>query len=270
MKTLSFSILAILSFTFFYSCKNESKNLEESQIALDTIPQEIAPEAVYVTAVSGLTLREFPNLQSAKLAVMPLGTKVKIVNAEGKTTMNVGGIDGAMDEVEFNNQKGFAFNGFLSKFLPPGEGGAAKNYAEELKKEFPKVKYFEATGGTVSKPTKTETLILPTDKWHEAFFTAQQLFGIPHNFAFPNPKGSNNETQQNGNKKKTDFEGMINRVRQIYERMEEDDVTLDESLKLFEEGTLLVQQCRDYLDKAELRVKKIVDKNMPTQLEEFE
>jgi len=57
----------------------------------------------------------------------------------------------------------------------------------------------------VSQPTKTETLVLPTDKWHEAFFTAQQLFAIPKTFAFPNPKGSNNETQQNNDKKKSDF-----------------------------------------------------------------
>jgi hypothetical protein len=160
---------------------------------------------MYVTAVSGLTLREHPNLHSAKLGVMPIGTKVKIVNAEGKNTMNVGGIDGAMDEIEFNNKKGFAFNGFLSKFSPPGLDASAKNYAEELKNDFPKVNYTETTGGTASKPTKTEALIIPTDKWHEAFFTAQQLFNIPKSFAFPNPKGSNNETQQNNDKKKNDF-----------------------------------------------------------------
>lgn len=206
MKTVAFCIIALVGFTFLFSCKNATKTTDETQtVAADSIPAETAPDAMYVTAVSGLTLREFPNLQSTKLAVMPLGTKVKIVNAEGKTTMNVGGIDGAMDEVEFNNQKGFAFNGFLSKFFPPGENASAKNYAEELKQDFPKVSYSEETGGTASKPTKTETLILPTDKWHEAFFTAQQLFDIPKGFAFPNPKGSNSETQQNGNKKKTDF-----------------------------------------------------------------
>ena len=206
MKTVAFSLLALAGFTLLFSCKNDAKTNEETQtVVTDSIPAETAPDAMYVTAVSGLTLREFPNLQSAKLAVMPLGTKVKIVNAEGKTTMNVGGIDGAMDEVEFNNQKGFAFNGFLSKFFPPGENASAKNYAEELKKDFPKVSYSEATGGTASKPSKTETLILPTDTWHEAFFTAQQLFDIPKAFAFPNPKGSNSETQQNNNKKKGDF-----------------------------------------------------------------
>lgn len=206
MKNTVALFLASLCVTFLFSCKNEVKNNEENQtVVTDTIPQQSTPESLYVTAVSGLTLREHPNLQSERLVVMPLGTKVKIINAEGNTTMNVGGIDGAMDEVEYNNQKGFAFNGFMSKFFPPGESAVAKNYAEEIKKDFPSVEYFETTGGTASKPTKTETLILPTDKWHEAFFMAQQLFNIPKVFAFPNPKGSNNETQQDGNKKKNDF-----------------------------------------------------------------
>jgi hypothetical protein len=206
MKTVAFSILALAGFTFLFSCKNDAKKPDEAQtVATDTIAQQSVPEFMYVSAVSGLTLRQYNNLKSDKLAVMPLGTKVKIVNAEGKATMNVGGINGAMDEVEYNHQKGFAFNGFLSKFFPPEEDASAKSYAEELKKEFPAVTYSEATGGTASKPTKTETLTLPTSKWHEAFFTAQQLFAIPREFAFPKPKGSNNETQQNGNKKKNDL-----------------------------------------------------------------
>lgn len=206
MRLLYISVFAVLGFSALFSCKSEVKNDEDNQtVVTDSIPQQTTPETMYVTAVSGLTLREHPNLQSAKLAVMPLGTKVKIINAEGSTTMNVGGIDGAMDEIEYNNKKGFAFNGFMAKFFPPGENAVAKNYAEELKKDFPSVEYSESTGGTASKPTKTETLLLPTDKWHEAFFMAQQLFNIPRAFAFPNPKGSNHETQQNGNKKKNDF-----------------------------------------------------------------
>ncbi len=203
MKITAPFILIFLSFTFLSSCKNEIKNNDENQTVIsDTISSDSTPGFMYVTAVSGLSLREHPNLQSEKLAVMPLGTKVKIINTEGRTTMNVGGIDGAMDEVEYNNQKGFAFNGFMSRFSPSGENAVAKNYAEELKKEFPKVEYSETTGDSVSKPTKIQTLLLPTDKWHEAFFIAQQLFEIPRQFAFPNPKGSNNEVQQNSDKKK--------------------------------------------------------------------
>jgi len=206
MKTVVFSILAIAGFTFLFSCKNNAKNSGEAQtVVADTIQKKTIPEFKYVTAVSGLTLREQPNLQSNKLTVMPLGSKVNVLNGDTKNTMHVGGIDGAMDEIEYNGQKGFAFNGFLSRFLPPGEAVSAKNYAEALKKEFPKVAFSEATGGTVSKPTKTETLILPTEKWHVGFFTAQQLFNIPRVFAFPNPKGANNETQQNSTKKKADY-----------------------------------------------------------------
>lgn len=206
MKTVILSIIAIAGFSLLFSCKNDVKKDEDSTtIVTDSIPQETTPEFMYVSAVSGLTLRKYNNLQSEKLSVMPLGTKVKIINAESKTTMNVGGIEGAMDEVEYNHQKGFAFNGFLSKFFPPELDASAKSYSEELKKDYATVNYSEATGGTASKPTKTETLIIPTDKWHEAFFTAQQLFDIPKEFAFPNPKGSNNETQQNGNKKKNDL-----------------------------------------------------------------
>lgn len=192
-----------VALTFLSSCKNEVKNNDENQtVSADTIPSATTPDFMYVTAVSGLSLRQHPNLQSEKLAVMPLGTKVKIIEAEGKTTMNVGGIDGAMDEVEYNNQKGFAFNGFLSKFSPSGENAVSEKYAEELKKVFPEVQYSETKGDSVSKPTTTQTLFLPTNKWHEAFFMAQQLFEIPRQFAFPNPKGSNIEVQQNSDKKK--------------------------------------------------------------------
>lgn len=207
MKTFFFSILIILGLFLQISCKNEVDSPEgNEQVDTDSIPQQLAPAALYVTAVSGLTLREHPNLQSTKLVVMPLGTKVQVINAAGQNTMNVGGIDGAMDEIKYNNQTGFAFNGFMSKFPPPLSTNAnAQNYAEELKGEFPNVEYTLATGGTASKPTKTETLILPTDKWHEAFFLAQQLFEIPRQFAFPNPRGSNNETQQNADRKKKDL-----------------------------------------------------------------
>ena len=172
---------------------------------VDTLPAETVPRFKYVTAVSGLTLRASPTLQSEKLAVMPLGTKVTILEAAGENTMNVGSIDGAMDEIEHNGQKGYAFNGFLSQFLPGGFHGSAKDYAEALKKEFPRVVYSQVEGDSVSKPKTTQILILPTDKWHEAFFVAQQLFDIPHGFAFPNPSGANNEIQKNSVKKKTDF-----------------------------------------------------------------
>ena len=53
------------------------------------------------------------------------------------------------------------------------------------------------------------------------------------------------------------FEENMHRLEQIVRAMERGDVALDESLKLFREGTALVQKCGKLLDKAELQVKKI-------------
>ena len=53
------------------------------------------------------------------------------------------------------------------------------------------------------------------------------------------------------------FEENMQRLEQIVRAMERGDVVLEESLKLFQEGTQLVQMCGKLLDDAELQVKKI-------------
>ena len=57
---------------------------------------------------------------------------------------------------------------------------------------------------------------------------------------------------------KPSFENNIARLEQIVRAMERGDVSLDESLKLFQEGTALVQSCGKLLDEAELVVNKIM------------
>ena len=54
------------------------------------------------------------------------------------------------------------------------------------------------------------------------------------------------------------FEQKISRLENIVTRLEKGDVQLDESLKLFEEGTQLVSACRKELDKAEQQVVKLM------------
>lgn len=54
------------------------------------------------------------------------------------------------------------------------------------------------------------------------------------------------------------FEENMHRLEQIVRAMERGDVHLEESLKLFREGTKLVEACGKLLDEAELEVKKIV------------
>lgn len=54
------------------------------------------------------------------------------------------------------------------------------------------------------------------------------------------------------------FEENMQRLEQIVRAMERGDVALEESLKLFQEGTELVRSCGKLLDEAELQVNKIV------------
>ena len=54
------------------------------------------------------------------------------------------------------------------------------------------------------------------------------------------------------------FEESMARLEQIVRSMERGDVALEESLKLFQEGTDLVRRCQKILDEAQLQVKKIM------------
>ena len=66
------------------------------------------------------------------------------------------------------------------------------------------------------------------------------------------------------------FEENMHRLEQIVRSMERGDVALEESLKLFQEGTELIRSCSKLLDDAELQVKKIVaDANGEPAEEDF-
>ena len=67
---------------------------------------------------------------------------------------------------------------------------------------------------------------------------------------------------------KMSFEGNMRRLEQIVRAMERGDVPLEESLKLFQEGTALVETCGKLLDEAELQVKKIAVAADGTPVEE--
>ena len=70
--------------------------------------------------------------------------------------------------------------------------------------------------------------------------------------------------------KNVSFEENMQRLEQIVRAMERGDVALEESLKLFQEGTELVRNCGKLLDEAELQVKKIMtDANGLPVEEEF-
>ena len=56
---------------------------------------------------------------------------------------------------------------------------------------------------------------------------------------------------------KKSFEDNMLRLEEIVRTIEQGDASLEESLKLFQEGTKLVQKCQETLDYAQLQVTKI-------------
>ena len=64
------------------------------------------------------------------------------------------------------------------------------------------------------------------------------------------------------------FEQSMQRLEQIVRAMERGEVSLEESSKLFTEGTELVRSCGKLLDEAELQVKKISASADGTPVEE--
>ena len=60
------------------------------------------------------------------------------------------------------------------------------------------------------------------------------------------------------NRKNMTFEESMQRLEQIVRAMERGEVPLEESLRLFQEGTQLVAACEKLLENAQLQVKKVV------------
>lgn len=70
------------------------------------------------------------------------------------------------------------------------------------------------------------------------------------------------------NQQNKTFEQSMQRLEQIVRAMERGDVALEESLKLFQEGTDLVRSCGKLLEDAELQVKKIMMASDGSPIEE--
>lgn len=70
------------------------------------------------------------------------------------------------------------------------------------------------------------------------------------------------------NPKNQTFEASMTRLEQIVRAMEQGDVALEESLKLFQEGTELVRSCQKLLDDAQQQVKMIMTASDGSPVEE--
>ncbi|HTC28137.1 exodeoxyribonuclease VII small subunit [Dyella sp.] len=67
-----------------------------------------------------------------------------------------------------------------------------------------------------------------------------------------------------------DFEHSLDELEQLVARMEGGEMSLDESLSAFERGIGLYRHCQQALDKAELRVRLLLDPEAPDTAEPFE
>jgi exodeoxyribonuclease VII small subunit len=60
--------------------------------------------------------------------------------------------------------------------------------------------------------------------------------------------------------KKGDFERSLGRLEEVVKRLENTDLSLDEAMKLFEEGVTLSRECQKQLEEAEGRIEILLKK----------
>jgi len=71
-------------------------------------------------------------------------------------------------------------------------------------------------------------------------------------------------------KKSVNFEKALVELEKLVEEMEQGNLSLEESLKRFEKGIALTSECQDALQKAELKVQELVEKNGKLMEKDFE
>ena len=70
-------------------------------------------------------------------------------------------------------------------------------------------------------------------------------------------------------KKSYPFEQSLEKLEKLVERMEEGDLSLEDSLKNFEEGIKLTRECQQALASAEQRVKMLIEENGQIETSDF-
>lgn len=62
-------------------------------------------------------------------------------------------------------------------------------------------------------------------------------------------------------KERLSFEEALKKLESIVEQLEEEDITLEDSVKLYEEGVKMSKFCTEILEEAELRIKQVNEEN---------
>ncbi|MDB2534581.1 exodeoxyribonuclease VII small subunit [Gammaproteobacteria bacterium] len=67
--------------------------------------------------------------------------------------------------------------------------------------------------------------------------------------------------------KKIDFESSLKELESIVTKLEDENINLEDSVKSFEAGINLVKECQKQLEKAELRVKELLEDGSSQELD---
>ena len=67
--------------------------------------------------------------------------------------------------------------------------------------------------------------------------------------------------------KKIDFELSLKELESIIEKLEDENINLEDSVKSFEKGINLVKECQQQLQNAELKIKKLLDDGSSSDIE---
>ncbi len=67
--------------------------------------------------------------------------------------------------------------------------------------------------------------------------------------------------------KKIDFESSLKELESIVAKLEDENINLEDSVKSFETGINLVKECQKQLEKAELKVKELLDDGSSQELD---
>ncbi|HAO24594.1 MAG: exodeoxyribonuclease VII small subunit [Methylophaga sp.] len=71
-------------------------------------------------------------------------------------------------------------------------------------------------------------------------------------------------------RKKLDYEAAVSELESLVERLEQGDISLEESLKLYERGVLLTRDCQEALQAAEQKVQMLLQQSGQSDLVDFD
>lgn len=70
--------------------------------------------------------------------------------------------------------------------------------------------------------------------------------------------------------KKLDYEAAVKELETLVERLEQGDISLEESLKLYERGVLLTRDCQESLKAAEQKVQMLLQQSGQSNMVDFD